>query len=77
MWRSEYQGAFSNALNANYGNSDPERVTCFCQYYQAKAKSRGIHPGRAREGYRSWRSLYASAKPGNIPGTAIMSLSGG
>jgi len=53
MWGSERQGAFSNALNAHAGSSpsSPMRVTCFCQYCQAKAKERGIDPERARQGF--------------------------
>jgi len=53
MWGSERQGAFSNALNAHAGSSpsSPMRVTCFCQYCQAKAKERGINPERARQGF--------------------------
>jgi len=51
MWGSERQGAFSNALSASHGSSDPERVTCFCQFCQAKAKQRGINVERARTGF--------------------------
>jgi hypothetical protein len=51
MWGSERQGAFSNALNASHGSSDPERVTCFCEFCQAKAKQRGINVERARTGF--------------------------
>jgi len=36
MWGSERQGAFSNALSASHGRSDPNRVTCFCQFCQEK-----------------------------------------
>jgi hypothetical protein len=51
MWGSERQGAFSNALSASHGSSDPERVTCFCQFCQAKAKQKGINVERARTGF--------------------------
>ena len=51
MWGSERQGAFSNALGASHGRSDPARVTCFCNFCQAKAKQRGINVARAREGF--------------------------
>ena len=51
MWGSERQGAFSNALSASHGRSDPERVTCFCQFCQAKAKQSGINVDRARTGF--------------------------
>jgi hypothetical protein len=52
MWGSERQGAFSNILDARAGSpGSPSRVTCFCQYCQAKAKERGIDPERARKGF--------------------------
>jgi hypothetical protein len=51
MWGSERQGAFSNALGASHSRSDPARVTCFCNFCQAKAKERGINVARAREGF--------------------------
>lgn len=51
MWGSERQGAFSNALGASHANSDPGRVTCFCNFCQAKAKQRGINVARARQGF--------------------------
>ena len=52
MWGSERQGAFSNMLDARAGSpGSPSRVTCFCQYCQAKAKERGIDPERARKGF--------------------------
>jgi len=51
MWGSERQGAFSNALGASHGRPDPNRVTCFCDFCQAKAKQRGINITRAREGF--------------------------
>lgn len=53
MWGSERQGAFSNALNARAGSSpsSPMRVTCFCQYCQARARKQGIDPERARQGF--------------------------
>jgi len=51
MWGSERQGAFSNSLGASHSRSDPGRVTCFCNFCQTKAKSRGINVARAREGF--------------------------
>ncbi len=52
MWGSERQGAFSNALSASHGRSDPDKITCFCQFCQAKAKQRGINVERARAGFQ-------------------------
>jgi hypothetical protein len=51
MWGSERQGAFSNALGASHGGSDPGKVTCFCGFCEAKAKQRGINVARARAGF--------------------------
>jgi hypothetical protein len=67
MWGSERQGAFSNALNASHSRSDPERVTCFCSYCESKAKSRGINPGRAREGYRELAEFVRASQAGQRP----------
>jgi len=67
MWGSERQGAFSNALNASHGTSDPERVTCFCQYCQAKAKSRDINPDRAKEGYCELAKFVRAGQAGQRP----------
>jgi hypothetical protein len=53
MWSSERQGGFFNALGAyaHGSTSDPAKATCFCQYCQARAKSQGIDPQRAIEGF--------------------------
>ena len=51
MWGSERQGAFSNALGASHSQADPGRVTCFCNFCQAKARQRGINVARARQGF--------------------------
>jgi hypothetical protein len=54
MWGSERQGAFSNMLGSSHGGSgrDPDRVTCFCQFCERKARERGINPERARAGFQ-------------------------
>lgn len=51
MWGSERQGAFSNMLGASHGSAEGLRVTCFCGFCIAKAKTRGIDPDRARAGF--------------------------
>jgi hypothetical protein len=51
MWGSERQGAFSNMLGASHGSAEGLKVTCFCSFCMAKAKSRGIDPDRARAGF--------------------------
>ena len=50
MWGSERQGPFSNMLGASHGGGrrDPNTVTCFCNYCENKAKTRGINVERAR-----------------------------
>lgn len=69
MWGSERQGAFSNALGASHGGGgrDPGRVTCFCNYCQAKAKQRGISPERAIEGYNALAAFVRSSRQGKRP----------
>src|SRR5689334_1447582 len=55
MWGSERQGAFSNMLGASHGGGSrsPERVTCFCEFCERKARQRGIDPERARAGFKA------------------------
>jgi hypothetical protein len=69
MWGSERQGAFSNALGASHGGAgrDPDRVTCFCGYCEAKAKQRGVSAERAREGFRALASFVRSSRQGKRP----------
>jgi hypothetical protein len=69
MWGSERQGAFSNALGASHGgrHSNPNNVTCFCQYCEAKAKERGINPERARKGYLELAKFVEAGRAGQRP----------
>jgi len=69
MWGSERQGAFSNALNASASTTpaSPMRVTCFCQYCQAKAKESGIDPERARRGFLELASFVDASQKGKRP----------
>jgi hypothetical protein len=69
MWGSERQGAFSNALGASHGGggSNPNRVTCFCQFCEAKAKARGIDPARARTGFQELAKFVAASRGGKRP----------
>jgi hypothetical protein len=68
MWGSERQGAFSNALSASHdGAYDPSRVTCFCEFCQAKAKSRGISVDRAREGFQALEKFVRASRTGLRP----------
>jgi len=67
MWGSERQGPFSNALGASHSQSDPGRVTCFCEYCQAKAKQRGINPVRAREGFLALEKFVRAGQKGQRP----------
>jgi hypothetical protein len=48
MWGSERYGAFGNMVESvhNRNGNDPSRVTCFCSFFQVKAKAR--HQRRAR-----------------------------
>ena len=69
MWGSERQGAFSNALGASHGggNSNPGRVTCFCEFCQRKARDRGISVDRAREGFLALEKFIRDARGGKKP----------
>src|SRR5690348_11054905 len=51
----------------NRNGNDPSRVTCFCQFCQAKAKARGINVGRAIEGFKTLESWVRSCRGGNRP----------
>src|SRR5580692_33455 len=68
MWGSERQGAFSNMLDARAGSpGTPSRVTCFCQYCQAKAKERGIDPERARKGFTELAKFVEASRKSQRP----------
>ena len=67
MWGSERQGAFSNMLGASHGRAEGGHVTCFCQYCVAKAKSRGIDPDRARQGFLELQKFVAASHQGKRP----------
>jgi len=64
MWGSERQGAFANALGASHGGNGGgvARTTCFCSFCEAKAKSRGIDPSRARAGFQALGEFVAARK---------------
>jgi len=68
MWGSERQGAFANALGASHGgNSGVARTTCFCQFCEAKAKARCIHPARARAGFQALGEFVQAGRQGKRP----------
>jgi hypothetical protein len=68
MWGSERQGAFSNMLDARAGSpGSPSRVTCFCQYCQAKAKERGINPERAQKGFLELSKFVEASRKSQRP----------
>ena len=69
MWGSERQGALSNALGAMHGGkrSDPGKVTCFCEFCQAKAKARGINVDRARKGFLELEKFVNAGRAGQRP----------
>jgi len=66
MWGSERQGALGNALGASHGGAgrDPGRVTCFCEFCQAKAKQRGIDAGRAKQGFQTLEKFVRDGRAG-------------
>jgi hypothetical protein len=68
MWGSERQGAFANALGASHGgNSGAARTTCFCQFCEAKARTRGVDPARARAGFQSLDDFVQAGRRGKRP----------
>lgn len=69
MWGSERQGALGNAIGARHGggNSDPTRVTCFCQHCEKKAKEKGISFPRVQEGYRALAKFVRESRDGKRP----------
>jgi hypothetical protein len=69
MWGSERQGAFSNALGASHGGGrrDPARVTCFCNFCQAKGKERGINFERTKAGFQALGDFVRASRGGKRP----------
>ena len=69
MWGSERQGALSNSLGAMHGGvrSDPGRVTCFCEFCQTKARSRGINVERAKRGFLELEKFVRAGRAGTRP----------
>jgi hypothetical protein len=69
MWGSERYGAFANMVESVHqrkGN-DPSRVTCFCEFCQAKAKSRGVDVARAMEGFHTLEKWVIACRSGQKP----------
>jgi len=67
MWCSERQGAFINAIGAGDERDDAYRVTCFCQFCEAKARGRGIDPQRARQGFLELAKFVQASRQGRRP----------
>ena len=69
MWGSERQGALCDSLGATHDTPpvDPGRVTCFCEFCQAKAKQRGINFERAREGFLELEKFVRASRTGKRP----------
>jgi len=69
MWGSERYGPFANMVESVHqrNGNDPSRVTCFCQFCQAKAKSRGIDVGRAFAGFHMLENWVKQCRAGHRP----------
>src|SRR5436309_2959489 len=69
MWGSERHGALGTALGSMHGGarSDPNRVGCFCEFCQAKAKQQGINIERVKAGYRELASYVTAARGAKRP----------
>jgi hypothetical protein len=70
MWGCERQGPLGNALGTSHGGTtrDPGEVTCFCNFCETEAKSRGIDVARAREGYSRLAALVRETRAERRPG---------
>jgi hypothetical protein len=58
MWGSERHGAFSNITRA----ANPAGLTCFCEFCERKAQSRGIDVTRARAGFQAFADFVRSSR---------------
>jgi len=69
MWGSERQGALCDSLGATHDTPpvDPGKVTCFCEFCQAKAKQCGINVERAREGFLELEKFVRASRSGKRP----------
>src|SRR5262249_22378174 len=69
MWGSERQGALCDSIAATHDVPpvDPGRVTCFCEFCQAKARQRGVNPERARQGFLELEKFVRAARSGQRP----------
>jgi hypothetical protein len=69
MYGSERQGAFTNALSMIYGSNriDPGRVSCFCQYCEAKAGKMEINFGRVKTAFLELEKFVRAAQAGQRP----------
>ncbi|HVW21899.1 MAG TPA: twin-arginine translocation signal domain-containing protein [Opitutaceae bacterium] len=68
MWGAERQSGFLNAAGlAMGGGGDPGKATCFCDYCTKKARSEGIDPERARQGFIKLEAFNRASKAGTRP----------
>jgi hypothetical protein len=69
MWGTERQGALGNALGAYHegADTDPGRVTCFCEFCERKAKNLGIDFERTKLGFRELEKFVRSGRAGRRP----------
>lgn len=69
MWGSERHGALGTALGSSHGGrgGDPGRVGCFCSFCVEKARSRGIDPARAQEGFKVLEGFLKACRSGERP----------
>ena len=58
MWGSERHGAFSNITRA----ANPAGLTCFCEFCERKAQSRGVDVTRARAGFQAFADFVRSSR---------------
>lgn len=69
MFGAERQGPLWNSLGAfhNGATSDPGRVTCFCEYCEAKAKRLGIDFEKTRQSFKVLEQFVRDGRAGKRP----------
>lgn len=67
MWGSERQGGFSNALGASHSHPPLSSVCDFSEETIAKARSQGINPDRAKQGFTELEKFVTASRSGKRP----------
>jgi hypothetical protein len=63
-WGCERMGPLQNMIGGIWSS---DRISCFCEHCQAKARQRGVSPERARAGYLALSELFSAASKDQRP----------